>query len=319
MSGKTSTQVLRIPCQRDVWPGDRGLCWRSDSPSAGGVGVVPAFGSTGDRIGLRHRPFPSPRLLGPENGHDGEKAMVSELLADWQKATHVFQNSLPIIGALHITGNLVQKFSDLPVWTWFEPLLTPLSEFLHSPNYRKQLIQTCCLPKASTAIFAASFQGRFPKMAQWRWGLLIDVLQSLARCQAALRYCFSMQAFLESEAGSSEKPSRVKLEKVQEAVTSSKFWGCLHMLLGVQRVIERFASWSEGRDCHAHADEHTTSSQRRREFCQQFNPRQKKINIFSSHGFLLVTFLGQLFVVPRGELLKKCLTQGTCYILKSYF
>ena len=193
-------------------------------------------------------------LIDIDAGEGGDSGLADDLplpgstsdqdvVAAWEASKHVFPNSLSVVGTLHIAGNLVEKFSELAVWSWFEPLLTSLSQFLHSPNNRKRIIRTCCPAGSPHAMFATCLQKRFPKMVQWRWGVLIAVLRSLEQSQTMLTSCFTLDKYLQD---ASEAASRVKLEKVEEAISSPRFWSCVHMFLGLQAVLESFSSWSEG-------------------------------------------------------------------------
>eukprot|EP00971_Amphidinium_carterae_P349841 6491256-Amphidinium_carterae.1 len=91
-------------------------------------------------------------------------------------------------------------------------------------------------------------QREFPKLAEWRWGTVLNVLSQLVASREALEF-WNLESF---KAGDTSGPrADVNLELITAALTSPFFWAIANMILVVQLVLDEFERWADSCGCCA--------------------------------------------------------------------
>jgi hypothetical protein len=175
-----------------------------------------------------------------DDGDDEALEPDDGLVADEQEH-FVFPFALMVAGMLHIIHNLEHKaHSAMENWEWFIDGIKLLVTLLHQQENRDILIQKCIRNSCLAHLEFMVTMG-IPKVIEWRWGVVVEIVERLLPLRTLLRICFKPQVFNFKQrgraedddpfgdAGGAEGPERAsegKFDpvKLQEYIRSELFW-----------------------------------------------------------------------------------------------
>ena len=168
--------------------------------------------------------------------------------------------AIAVPGLNHIVENMCADYnSSMEGWDSWLASLKPLVSMMHHEHLRSRFIATCVRGTAH-AWMESRLQRAVPQFAEWRWGSTVKVLERLMPLQKLLqtswdpgRYQAGMGNDVAVEGEGARGHESASVPEITEAVRSNVFWSFGAMILMLNSVGTRFASWAEGCPCHPFA------------------------------------------------------------------
>ena len=181
----------------------------------------------------------------------------------------VFPHGMIVAGMMHIIHNLswladskLQHFD-----TWLAGLKSIVA-LLHHKHNRDPYIFSC-VAGSRFAGYRSVLEKSIPAVVEWRWGVITHIIEFLMPLQFVLKSTFDASKYRaqrrmkqrdQGGEGGEEQDEEHGPQKenagdfdptvCERTVTSSFWWGYLHMLNTFHRVLEGLRSWSEQCPCH---------------------------------------------------------------------
>ena len=168
--------------------------------------------------------------------------------------------AIAVPGLNHIVENMCAACnSSMEGWDSWLASLKPLVSMMHHEHLRSRFIATCVRGTAH-AWMESRLQRAVPQFAEWRWGSTVKVLERLMPLQKLLQASWDpghYQAGVGNDVAVEGEGARghesASVPEITEAVRSNVFWSFGAMILMLNSVGTRFASWAEGCPCHPFA------------------------------------------------------------------
>eukprot|EP00971_Amphidinium_carterae_P311677 6194969-Amphidinium_carterae.2 len=159
---------------------------------------------------------------------------------------------LPSPGLLHIYHTIMSDLDKVLSQgnNWLERL-QKLTNLLGVTHWRKRFLAECVLKRGLHA-FREMFERDLPRLVEWRWGTIVEVLQHLLPLEEPLRGAWAPHLF--SRSATSESPpdfSEVDLPAITAIINDRQWWVYSHMLYYLHSVGKNLQEWCEGCDCHS--------------------------------------------------------------------
>ena len=185
----------------------------------------------------------------------GASAGVAMEMQDADFDKFFMPRAISIPGLNHIINNLCSDCNKtLEGWDAWHSQFRTVVALLHHPHLRRRYVASC-LQGTRHAYMQDFFKVGVEKFAEWRWGSTVSVLEKLLPLQKYLQPTWDPVRFNAQEhVGAEEAPESVREEADVSALTAAirrnVFWGFGSMVLLLNSVSTRFASWAEGCPCH---------------------------------------------------------------------
>ena len=165
--------------------------------------------------------------------------------------------ALVIPGLNHIVNNMSMDANQSMLhWEQWLAGFRPIVQVLHHSHLRSRLVASC-IRGSPHAWMEKYFQSGPPMFATWRWGSVVSALKVMLPVGPHLRRCWDPQKFnrcqqeqLGEGGGGGDAAANVDADELTRAIRSSFFWSYGKMVLILNEMADRFASWAEGCACH---------------------------------------------------------------------
>ncbi|CAE7354391.1 unnamed protein product [Symbiodinium sp. CCMP2592] len=127
-----------------------------------------------------------------------------------------------------------------------------LSKFLARKDPKDRLLKSCFSGPITQHLQQKEIKAFQVKLNTSRRGSIAVCVSELLKVEAALRYAWDSEKYGSSRPGdaAAQHGSSVDLSIVNDAISDPDFWGNLHMLESLARVIQGCLTWIEGCPCH---------------------------------------------------------------------
>ena len=160
--------------------------------------------------------------------------------------------SCGIAGLLHIMHNSTMDLGrSMTTFDSVVKKMAHLSKFLARKDPKDRLLQSC-FSGPITQHLQKDIKAFQVKLNTSRWGSIAVCVSELLKLEAALRYAWDSEKYGSSRPGdpAAQHGSSVDLSIVHDAISDPDFWGNLHMLESLAKVIHGCLTWIEGCPCH---------------------------------------------------------------------
>eukprot|EP00971_Amphidinium_carterae_P096491 1909440-Amphidinium_carterae.4 len=176
-------------------------------------------------------------------------------------------NALAIPGVMHITTNLLQEVhTSMSQWDRFQTQLQPLRLLLCYKGRRERFIHMCVRASAARHLEPV-FAKNLPKYHDKRWFSTLAFLRKLSHMLPALHQCWSEVEYMRGHSGQDgedkvEDGHLFSAQGVSESLGDGWLYGYIAMVLKLDDVPAKLATWSEG--CSCHEEERLKTSRKKR-------------------------------------------------------
>ena len=181
--------------------------------------------------------------------------LLDDASADFEEL--FLPRALAVPGLNHIINNMCSDCNrELQSWPDWLPQFRQVVALLHHGHLRRQYIATC-LRGTRHAWVENLFEKGVDQFAEWRWGSTVSVLTVLMPLQKYLQVSWDPDKFnalgergVEEDAAAEAARGQADVNALTHAIRSNMFWSYGSLILMLNSVSTRFASWAEGCACH---------------------------------------------------------------------
>ena len=164
-----------------------------------------------------------------------------------------FSPSLYIPGTLHIVHKMTEGLADvLTWWDGFILYLTHICRLLHFKWNRSRFIETC-MNEPPLSAYRDSYKKFDSTVYKGRWGSVLNAIEELLPFEIPLRVAWNRYRFTGGGHGAPREDmgsKSLKVDVVDEAVNTKRFWGYLHMISRLGQTLSHISNWAESCPCH---------------------------------------------------------------------
>ena len=166
-----------------------------------------------------------------------------------------FDSWLDVSGPSHIVHGCVEALST--VMEHYDDTLeklTHVARLIFHPDTRDRLFRTCFTSRTGEAL-AEKIKEFDASVQPGRWGTVADCVMQLQDVELAVRWGWDLEKYLEGKkfkpkkVGDGESYKPVRLETVDAAIQSEFFWGMIHILSVLGKVLNTFFARIDGCTC----------------------------------------------------------------------
>ena len=156
-------------------------------------------------------------------------------------------------GLHHFVDNLTKSLSS--VMRHYDAcidLAVIVCRLLHRRSPREKLLERCFRTSVGQA-FRKDIQKIRGHIHKGRWGTVMFSVPELLKVEKVLRWAWDKDAFMGragADGANDDEDTNLAVE-ADKAISSPFWWGWLHMLEHVCKVVRRAISWIEGCSCHS--------------------------------------------------------------------
>ena len=188
----------------------------------------------------------------PENRQDEHDwAPAPDLAALHAAATIDMSGSVGVPGMLHIIHNSTVDFGhSMPRFSEVVNQLQHLCKFLRKRDTKQRLLESCFQDPVGRHL-QAELKAFSAKLHTGRWGSIAECVRQVLEVETSLRFGWDLARYGNArprQEGGSEHG--VDLTIVDTAITSSFFWGYVHMLQSLTHIVQSALGWCESCVCH---------------------------------------------------------------------